>query len=324
MTLDKEMPMIRMIALLTVAAGLAAAPARVQDPPEVKPELRVSPTWLARNLDSPQQVVLHVGFDPKTAPSTRPTYWDGHIPGARPVEWEEIVRNRGGIPNELPPAEDLVAWVRSLGIFEGDRIILYDTGSGLEAARAYFTLDYLGLGGNAAVLDGQWSLWRSLDLPVQRMPVEDVEPSGFVPKLRPEIRVDLRSMQDLSFTAELKPGAASILDARMEEEFDGLQGGPGIRRSGHIPGAVNLCWRETVLSDSAPMHRSDEELRKLFSRAGVRPDRPLTVYCRTGVQAAQLYLVAKALGYQVRLYDGSYFEWSRAEGTPVRGIWANR
>lgn len=316
--------MIRTLALFTLLAGLAAAPLFTQEPAVPKQELKVTPTWLAVHLDSPGLIILHIGFDPRTAKSTRPTYFDGHIPGARPVEWEEIAVTRGGLPNELPSAEGLVAWVRSLGIFEGDRIVLYDTGSGLEAARAYFTLDYLGLGAQAAVLDGQWDLWRSLDLPVERMPLEAVEPSRFVPKLRPEIRVDLSAMRDLSFVAGLDPTAVTLLDARPEEEFSGLRAGAGIERPGHIPFSENLPWSRTLLSPSEPMYRSDEDLRQLFAQAGARLDRPLIVYCRSGVEASQLYLLAKALGYSVRLYDGSYFEWNSAVGNPVQGLWANR
>jgi len=40
-------------------------------------------------------------------------------------------------------------------------------------------------------------------------------------------------------------------------------------------------------------------------------------YCRTGGQAAHTYFTAKYLGYDVVMYDGSFFEWNRAEGTPV-------
>src|SRR6185369_10694023 len=97
-------------------------------------------------LDDPHLAVIHVGFDPADpSAAARPGYFDGHIPGARHLAWQEITLTRNGISNEMPPAEQLVKMVRSLGIDTDDRIVLYDTGWGLEAARAYVTLDYLGL-----------------------------------------------------------------------------------------------------------------------------------------------------------------------------------
>ncbi|MFL6440137.1 MAG: rhodanese-like domain-containing protein [Terriglobales bacterium] len=35
-------------------------------------------------------------------------------------------------------------------------------------------------------------------------------------------------------------------------------------------------------------------------------------YCRTGMQSSLDYFVAKYLGYAARMYDGSFYEWSRS------------
>jgi thiosulfate/3-mercaptopyruvate sulfurtransferase len=174
------------------------------------------------------------------------------------------------------------------------------------------------------VLDGQWALWESLKLPIERIPAEAAEPSDFIPRLKPEVRVDLGAMQDLAHVAGLSRSAVTILDARSEEEFSGQQRGQGILRPGHIPGAVNLCWRESILSEATPLYLSDGQLYRLFERAGARLDRLMIVYCPSGIEASQLYLLARALGYPVRLYDGSCDEWSRTQGAPVQGLRADR
>jgi thiosulfate/3-mercaptopyruvate sulfurtransferase len=285
----------------------------------------VNAEWLAAHLEDPHLVVLHVGFDPSDAAlSTRLTYFDGHIPGARPVAWRELAVTRKGIPNKLPPAEDLVLLVRSLGLDVDDRIILYDTGAGIEAARAYLTLDYLGLGRNASLLDGQWAGWNARNLPTSRMP-EEVEPSAFVPRLHPELFVDLEAMKDLSWLAVQDATTVTLLDARTGDEFSGHRAGNGILRAGHIAGAANLCWEEMLEpAVEAPTFRNEPELRALFEAAGARPGRTVVTYCRTGTEASLLYVAAKLLGYEVRFYDGSYFEWSRQEEAPVQGCWAKR
>jgi len=37
----------------------------------------------------------------------------------------------------------------------------------------------------------------------------------------------------------------------------------------------------------------------------------VVVYCQGGVQASWDYYVARYLGYQVKMYDGSFIDWSR-------------
>ena len=57
---------------------------------------------------------------------------------------------------------------------------------------------------------------------------------------------------------------------------------------------------EVVVADSA-----------LFQQAGASSGRPVVVYCHIGQQASLLFVAAKLLGHDVRLYDGSYEDWSR-------------
>lgn len=61
----------------------------------------------------------------------------------------------------------------------------------------------------------------------------------------------------------------------------------------------------------------EPQLRRLYEEAGVQPDRTIVTYCRTGGQASHAYFTLKYLGYDVVMYDGSFFEWSNTEGTPV-------
>jgi thiosulfate/3-mercaptopyruvate sulfurtransferase len=291
---------------------------------EGREEMRVDPEWLAAHLDDAHLVVLHVGFDPmEPGTSTRPTYYDGHIQGARPVDWRDFVVTRKGLLTEMPPVEDLVQMVRGLGIDVDDRIVLYDTGAGLEAARAYVTLDYLGLGKNTALLDGQWARWKALKLPESRMP-EEVEPSVFVPRLRPEILVSLQAMKDLSWLTRQEPTSVALLDARSAEEYSGYRAGKGILRGGHIDGATNLCWELLLEPGEEPILRGEPELRAMFEASGARPGRTVVAYCRTGIDASLLYFAAKYLGYEARFYDGSYHEWSRDQENPIQGNWARR
>ncbi|MGH9881078.1 MAG: sulfurtransferase, partial [Pyrinomonadaceae bacterium] len=63
--------------------------------------------------------------------------------------------------------------------------------------------------------------------------------------------------------------------------------------------------------------RSAAELRKRYEEAGALQDRTVVTYCRSGAQASHTYFTLKYLGYDVVMYDGSFFEWGNTEGVPV-------
>src|SRR5687768_5283003 len=171
--------------VLTIASVLFLGPFEVEGqgradqkekPPPVRSELIVSTAWLAAHLNDPKVVVLHVA-------RARAHYDEGHIPGARFAGWNEITATRDGVPNELAPVADLQKLFARLGIGDDVRIVLYGDNSGLSAARAYFTLDYLGHGERSALLDGGLEKWKAERRGVS---TEKVEPkaAGFKPRVR--------------------------------------------------------------------------------------------------------------------------------------------
>jgi thiosulfate/3-mercaptopyruvate sulfurtransferase len=278
--------------------------------PGVRSEMLVSTDWLSGRLNDSKVVVLHVARE-------RAHYDKGHVPGARFVAWGEITATRDGVPNELAPVADLQKLFERLGVGDEARIILYGDNSGLSAARAYFTLDYLGHGDRAALLDGGLEKWQS-----ERRAVSTEAPEAkaaqFTPRVRAATVTDLDVMRDLSWTAaNVNAPNLALIDARPADEYTGAKPGDGVPRGGHIPGAANVFWMQNVVSRESPVMRPVAELRKLYEAAGATADRKLVTYCRTGGQASHSYFTARYLGYDVVMYDGSFFEWSNREGTPV-------
>jgi thiosulfate/3-mercaptopyruvate sulfurtransferase len=108
------------------------------------------------------------------------------------------------------------------------------------------------------------------------------------------------------------------VDARTAEEYRGNTAAQEITRPGHIPGAANVFWMQGQASKDDMSLLGEAQLRKLYEAAGVTPDRPVVTYCNTGMQASQSYFTLKYLGYDVRMYDGSFSEWSGAQGTQVQ------
>ena len=86
-------------------------------------------------------------------------------------------------------------------------------------------------------------------------------------------------------------------------------------RAGHIPSAKNIPF-SSVVEDSNKF-KSVQALRELFDAAGVKPGDSLTTYCHIGQQASVIYFVARYLGYEAHLYDGSFEDWSHRPELPV-------
>jgi thiosulfate/3-mercaptopyruvate sulfurtransferase len=279
--------------------------------PAVRSDMLVSTDWLAQHLKDPNIVILHVSRD-------RTAYDAGHIPGARFLTLTDIAVTRDGILNELPPAADLKNLFERAGVSDDSRVILYSDANVLPATRAYYTLDYLGHGDRAALLDGGLGKWRA----ESRMLVKDtpeVRAGHFTPRPKPEVVVGIEAVKDLSWAAtNAMPGSAALVDARPASDFQGKTAAQEITRPGHIPGAVNFSWTDSQVGKDNAALLPEAQLRKLYEQLGVTPDRPAVTYCNTGMQASQSYFTLKYLGYDVKMYDGSYSEWSSAKGTEVQ------
>lgn len=293
----------------TTAPAADAPPSQPTD--QVRRDMLVTTPWLAAHLEQPDLVIVHAG-------KTRSGYEKAHIPGARFLAWSEVAKDREGVLNELPPIEELTASLQRLGIDERSRIILYDEEQGISAARAYVVLDYLGLGGRAALLDGQLAKWRSEGRPTSAQ-VPTVAPSDWKPRdPRPELIVDLNEMKQLIQRAGATgTPAVPVIDSRSAAEFSGEKAGEQVPRAGHIPGAVSVPSSTNYRSPQLPELLAPSELHASYSKAGVKPGGPVVVYCRSGASASLGYFVSKYLGYEPRLYDGSFSQWSAQPDTPV-------
>jgi thiosulfate/3-mercaptopyruvate sulfurtransferase len=219
---------------------------------------------------------------------------------------------RDGVPNMFPPADSMARLLEAAGV-RGDRLVII--GAPIPAGRAYAGFDVLGLGGRAALLDGG-----------PRALTPDSEPGSAAERTDPDARgrADARAALDIDVRDDIVVDAEwvharlgqprfAILDARPPVEFSGETPGADIERPGHIPGARNLFWATLVHSTDDTRLKDEAELRRMFEEAGVGPDDTIVAYCRTGGQAGFLYTVARHLGYDVRLYDGSFVDWSRTD-----------
>ena len=270
-------------ALTFVPALLLSSQGKVE--PKLRPEMLVTTAWLAENLSEPDVIVLCINSTPEF-------YSKGHIPGARQIKLEEIAVTRDGIPNELPPVETLQRVFAAAGVSNSSRVVLYGERSNLLAARAYFTLDYLGVAARVALLDGGLEKWTAERRPLSTE-IPQAKTATLVVSPRPEILVDTKAMRELS---QKKPGSVTLVDARPTKEFTGEQLSEDVAKAGHIPGAKGLYWMDMLVSRQNPVLKPEAELRRMYSELNAKADQPLVTYCRTGMQSSFDYFVAKVSG----------------------------
>ncbi len=291
------------ITLTVVAAGQCGRDKEVSEP-QVRSAMLISTNWLGQHLHDPDLVVLCI--------ATAAEFCDkGRIPGAHFIALSAIAITRDGVPNELPSADDLQRIFESAGVNDRSLVVLYGERYGLFAARAYYTLDYMGLAGQA-LLNGGLEKWMAEGRPLSAEPPK-IQRGKLAVKPRPEILIDLNDMEAIAQNA---PASAAIIDARPADEFSGAKISEDVPVAGHIPHAAGLYWMRLLESPTNPVLRPEAELRELFSHAGAVASRKVVTYCRSGMQSSYDYFVAKYLGYNVAMYDGSFYEWSR-KGLPV-------
>ncbi|HEY6843289.1 MAG TPA: sulfurtransferase [Thermoanaerobaculia bacterium] len=269
----------------------------------VNTQLLVSTDWLQQHRLDRNVTIVEIG--------DRESFVSGHIAGARFVALRDLLIARDSIPNELPDAAALERTFATAGIPDRGRIILYSRDI-IAAARAFFTLDYLGCGERTSILDGGYAKWSS-----EGRMIESGAPAvaavEFSARPRPEALVRLTALRTILYANELRQLPLSLIDARAPAEYLGAEAGADIRCAGHVPGAINIVWNENLTSGKTPVFRSIDDLRLLYEAAGVKDGDTIVVYCRTGMQACVDYFVLRYLGRDVHLYDGSYIEWSRDE-----------
>lgn len=287
---------IAIVGLVLLAQPVCPAQKKVRD------SMIVSTEWLAKHLNDDGLVLLHVG--------DKKEYEAAHIQGAQYIQLSELSTPRGqGLTLELPPVDQLKTTFEKFGVTDKSRIVVYfGKDSVTPTSRVYFTLDYLGLGDRAAILDGGMPAWIADKHPTTTE-VTTPKPGSFTPHANAKLVVDATWV-----SSNINKSGVAILDARDAKFYTGEAAGGNPPRNGHIPSAKSIPF--ATLVDATNKFKNAEALRGLFSTAGVKPADSVATYCHIGQQASLLYFVAKYLGYDAHLYDGSMDDWSKRD-SPV-------
>ena len=269
--------------------------------------LLVSPPELAVMLKDPAVVVIAVG-------NQAGDFEAGHVPGSRFVRYADIAPDIDGIQSELPPPDQLRRVLAAAGISDRSRVVVY--GSPIAATRLFFTLDYFGHP-YVRVLNGGLNAWKANGGAIETGHEGKRRASVDAAALTPKVQAD-RAVSADWIKERLSSSQMTLLDARPDAEFTGADGGMnGMHVRGHLPDAQQLVWNS--LLDSSGKFLPDAELRKKYEAIGAAKGTPLVSYCMVGMRASVTYFVARHLGYDARMYDGSIVDWTRRKLPAVLG-----
>ena len=278
----------------TMLAACHRAPANTAPTPRLS--MLVTTAWLAEHASDANVVVLHVG--------TKAQYDSGHVAGARLVTLADVSQPQvaNGLTLQMASPEQLTAWAKANGIGDQSRVIVVPHDDAIQSAtRVFITLAYLGAFERTSLLDGSFKAWKAESRPVTVATPGAPKPVTFTAKVRPELIATIAQVEAVTKDS----GATALIDARLPRFYNG-EGG-GYPRPGHIPTAVNIPL--TTVSTNGFV-KPASELKTLFAQAGVNGDKPIITYCHIGQQATVLWFVATLLGYDAKMFDGSFQEWS--------------
>ncbi len=272
---------------------------------------------LSRLLDAADEAPAVLDVRWELGPGARPDLFaQAHVPGARFVDLDASLAGRPGVGGRHPVPEtaDFESAMRAAGVSATRGVVVYDQGSSLAAARAWWLLRYFGHS-EVAVLDGGLAAWASAGLPMQSGDgVGLVAGRGEQPGAQPFVaRPGAMPVLDADAAAALTVHGV-LLDARAPERFRG-EVEPLDPVAGHIPGARN---RPMALNlEPAGRFREAAELRESFAALGVRSGVDVGAYCGSGITAAHEVLALELAGFAAALYPGSWSEWVTDPGRPV-------
>jgi thiosulfate/3-mercaptopyruvate sulfurtransferase len=258
----------------------------------------------------------------------------GHIPGSvaaysHDLHFLDDVKACKGLPMCEARAARYIG--ETLGVDADTRVVVYDSGVGVNASGNWFFLQLYGVK-DVRILDGGLATWRAKGGPVEQGAPAKPAARTFAPKVRWEMIASVEEVKQ----ATADSARYLVLDARHTlDEYTGKQllpalSSPGkeqtVKRGGAIPTAVFSPWSKYAGNKDGqagkPTLKDEAELRKQLERLkknGYDPSKTVISYCHVGLGRGSFqYLALKRAGHEkTKVYVGSWDEWGNDASLPL-------
>lgn len=252
----------------------------------------------------------HVLIDTRSGPDASENYTAMHLKEALHADLDRDLSNISEDPKDggrhpLPAPDSFAFLLGQLGIDPTTHVVIYDDKSGANAAARFWWM--LRAAGHAAVqvLDGGFEAALRAGIPGSSKieMVQKKEPYLFRTWKLPV--VSMEHVKKASLDDRLL-----IIDVREPERYRG-ETEPYDIIAGHIPGAINIPYRQNLDGDG--FFLPPGQLREHFLKhTGNFDSHHVIVHCGSGVTACHTLLAMDHAGLGIpALYAGSYSEWIR-------------
>jgi thiosulfate/3-mercaptopyruvate sulfurtransferase len=269
-------------------------------------DVLVTADWAEKNLGTDGIVFLEVDED-TTA------YDGGHLPGAVKVNWTTELQDQ--VRRDIADKDQFSKLLSEKGVSNDDTVVLYGGNNNWFAAYAYWQFKLYGHA-DVKLLDGGRKKWELDGRPLTTDAAD--RPAASYTAQDPDLAI--RAFRDEVVDAI---GNKNLIDVRSPDEFSGKILAPAhlpqeqSQRPGHVPSAINIPWSKAANEDGT--FRSDDELTKLYTEAGLDEGKSTIAYCRIGERSSHTWVVLhELLGHtDVKNYDGSWTEYGSLIGVPI-------
>lgn len=277
-----------------------------------RPEMLVEASWVAEHLNDPKIRIVESDEDILE-------YEKWHVPGAVRIDWFTDLQHPE--KRDFLTQEQFEKLMAERGISNETTIVFYGDKHNWFAVYSLWLCRYFGHDeSKLKVMNGGRVKWQAEG----RTTTKDAPNYPKATYKAQEPNKSIRAFRD-EVLASLGQKNRPLIDVRSPDEYSGkllhMPGYPqeGAQRGGHIPGAFSIPWAQAVKPEDSTF-KSPDELKALYQKFGVTPDKDVIAYCRIGERSAHTWFVLTyLLGYpKVQNYDGSWTEWGNLVNVPIK------
>lgn len=232
----------------------------------------------------------------------RELFEEQHLPGSLFIDVKSDLtgtKDTGYGRNPLPDMHAFAQRMMDKGISADTPLLIYTEGYNIGLFRAWYMLNFVGVK-DVVILYAPRSEWMAEDTVKGEEQLPEEKGTGLA---FDESRIV--NQEELKATKD----DMTLIDSRDRARFAGFDS-PDPEDRGHIPGAVNYPYQDLLWEDDLDA----EKIKAYFKNLD---DKPVTVYCGSGMTAGYNALLLDEIGIDAKMYPGSFSDWVSDPDNPV-------